>query len=31
MTAGLVERIDDGRVQFPYDAIHVNFVLSSAA
>jgi|HubBroStandDraft_1064217.scaffolds.fasta_scaffold1160801_1 predicted transcriptional regulator len=31
MTAGLVERTDEGRVQFPYDAIHVNFVLSSAA
>jgi hypothetical protein len=31
MTAGLVERTDNGRVQFPYDAIHVNFVLSTAA
>jgi len=31
MTAGLVERTDDGRVQFPYDAIHVDFVLSTAA
>jgi predicted transcriptional regulator len=31
MNAGLVERSDDGRVQFPYDAIHVDFVLSTAA
>jgi predicted transcriptional regulator len=31
MSAGLVERTDNGRVQFPYDAIHVDFVLSTAA
>jgi predicted transcriptional regulator len=31
MNAGLVEHSDDGRVQFPYDAIHVDFVLSTAA
>jgi predicted transcriptional regulator len=31
LNAGLVERTDDGRVHFPYDAIHVNFVLSTAA
>jgi len=31
LNAGLVERTDGGRVQFPYDAIHVNFVLSTAA
>jgi len=30
LNAGLVERTDDGRVCFPYDAIHVNFVLSTA-
>lgn len=29
--AGLIERTDDGRVDCPYDAIHVNFVLSTAA
>ncbi len=29
--AGLIERTDDGRVDFPYDAIHVDFVLSTAA
>ena len=28
---GLIERADDGGFQFPYDAIHVNFVLRSAA
>jgi predicted transcriptional regulator len=31
LNAGLVERTDDGRVHLPYDAIHVNFVLSTAA
>ena len=31
LNAGLVGRTDDGRVHFPYDAIHVNFVLSTAA
>jgi predicted transcriptional regulator len=31
LNAGLVKRTNDGRVQFPYDAIHVNFVLSAAA
>ncbi len=31
MNAGLVEHSEDGRVQFPYDAIHVDFVLSTAA
>jgi predicted transcriptional regulator len=31
LNAGLIERTDDGRVHFPYDAIHVDFVLSAAA
>jgi len=31
LNAGLVERTDDGCVRFPYDAIHVNFVLSTVA
>jgi predicted transcriptional regulator len=31
LNAGLVERTDDGRVHFPYEAIHVNFVLRTAA
>jgi predicted transcriptional regulator len=31
LNAGLVERTDNGRVHFPYDAIHVNFVLRTAA
>jgi len=31
LSARLVERTDEGRMHFPYDAIHVNFVLSTAA
>ncbi len=31
LNAGLIERTDDGSVYFPYDAIHVDFVLSTAA
>lgn len=30
LNAGLVDRIEDGRVVFPYDAIHVDFELNAA-
>lgn len=30
LNAGLVDRIEDGRVVFPYDAVHVDFELTAA-
>jgi predicted transcriptional regulator len=31
VTAGIVERTADGKVLFPYDGVHVDFVLGQAA
>ena len=30
LKAGVLDRIDDGRVDFPYDQVHVEFVLNAA-
>jgi predicted transcriptional regulator len=30
LTAGILRRTDDGRVEFPFDAIHVDFMLHAA-
>ena len=30
LKAGVLDRADDGRVEFPYDAIHVDFLLRAA-
>jgi predicted transcriptional regulator len=30
LKAGILDRTDDGRVVFPYDAVHVDFVLRAA-
>ena len=30
LDAGVLERTEDGRILFPYDAVHVNFVLEAA-
>lgn len=30
LKAGVLSRTDDGRVEFPYDAIHVDFLLRAA-
>ena len=30
LKAGVIDRTDDGRVEFPYDEIHVEFVLRAA-
>ena len=30
LKVGMLKRNDDGRVVFPYDAIHVNFLISAA-
>ena len=30
LKAGVVDRTDDGRVVFPYDAVHVDFVMRAA-
>ena len=30
LNAGLIDRIEDGRVVFPYNAIHVDFELNAA-
>ena len=30
LAAGVLERTEDGRVVFPYDAVHVDFVLDAA-
>ena len=29
--AGIIDRTDDGKILFPYDAIHVDFMLTKAA
>ena len=31
LDAGILERAEDGRVVFPYDAVHVDFTLTTAA
>lgn len=31
LRAGIVDRAEDGRFVFPYDAVHVDFTLTSAA
>jgi predicted transcriptional regulator len=31
VTAGIVERTADGKILFPYDAVHVDFMLGQAA
>lgn len=31
LDAGILERTEDGRIQFPYDAVHVDFTLTAAA
>lgn len=30
LKAGVIDRIEDGRIEFPYDEIHVDFVLRAA-
>jgi predicted transcriptional regulator len=30
LKAGVIDRTDDGRIEFPYDAMHVDFVLRAA-
>jgi predicted transcriptional regulator len=30
LKAGVLDRVDDGRILFPYDEIHVDFVLRAA-
>jgi predicted transcriptional regulator len=30
LKAGVLDRADDGRIVFPYDAVHVDFVLRAA-
>ena len=31
LDAGVLDRTEDGRVAFPYDAVHVDFILTAAA
>jgi len=31
LDAGILDRTDDGRVVFPYDAVHVDFTLTAVA
>ena len=31
LDAGVLDRTEDGRVAFPYDAVHVDFMLTTAA
>lgn len=31
LSAGVLDRSDDGRIVFPYDAVHVDFTLNAAA
>jgi hypothetical protein len=31
ITAGIIDRTDDGKILFPYDAVHVDFMLWKAA
>jgi predicted transcriptional regulator len=30
LDAGILERTDDGQIVFPYDAVHVDFMLEAA-
>lgn len=30
LNAGILRRSDDGRIEFPFDAIHVDFMLHAA-
>jgi predicted transcriptional regulator len=30
LKAGVIDRVDDGRILFPYDEVHVDFVLRAA-
>jgi predicted transcriptional regulator len=30
LNAGVLERTDDGAIEFPYDAVHVDFMLKAA-
>jgi predicted transcriptional regulator len=30
LNAGVIDRTEDGRIRFPYDEIHVDFILSAA-
>jgi predicted transcriptional regulator len=30
LRSGVIDRIEDGRIVFPYDEVHVDFVLSAA-
>jgi hypothetical protein len=31
ITVGIIDRTDDGKILFPYDAVHVDFMLWKAA
>ena len=31
LDAGVLDRTEDGRIAFPYDAVHVDFMLTAAA
>ena len=31
LDAGILEHTEDGRIRFPYDAVHVDFTLTAAA
>jgi predicted transcriptional regulator len=31
LNAGVLEKTDDGQIVFPYDAVHVDFMLRAAA
>lgn len=31
VTSGILEKADDGKVEFPYDAVHVDFTINRAA
>jgi predicted transcriptional regulator len=30
LNAGVIDRTDDGKIVFPYDAVHVDFVVNAA-
>ena len=30
LTSGVLDKTDDGKIQFPYDAVHVDFMLKAA-
>ncbi len=31
LNAGVLDKLDDGRIEFPFDAVHVDFMLKAAA